>query len=178
MTMNMPARMPISEPVAFLPGVCGEDALAQYWLRQVTLRMRREVCWLWRERAHQGAETRAAALPPFADPALSVLDLARYERDKREFFASDVTAAHLGALIAATPPQAAATRGSFGWVVREGFTNIVRHSRARSCAVRLSQSCIEITDDGIGSSAPPGNGLTGFTRTFVLSIGEPPLRAN
>jgi two-component system, NarL family, sensor histidine kinase DesK len=50
----------------------------------------------------------------------------------------------------------------FGWVVREGLTNIVRHSRARSCAIRLSQSSIEITDDGIGSSAPPGNGLTGL----------------
>ena len=118
--MNMPARMPIADPVAFLPGARGEDALAQYWLRQVTLRMRREVCWLWRERSLQGgAETRAGALPPFADPALAVLDLARYERDKREFFATDVTAAHLGALIAAAPPQAAAPRGSFGWVVRE-----------------------------------------------------------
>ena len=61
-----------------------------------------------------------AALPPFADPALGALDLARYERDKQEFFASDVTAAHLSERIAASPPQTAAvTRGSFGWVVRE-----------------------------------------------------------
>ena len=115
--MNMPARMPISDPVAFLPGAHGEDRLAQYWLRQVTLRMRREVGWLWRERP--GTETKAAALPPFADPALGALDLARYHRDKQEFFASDVTAAHLSDLIATAPPQAAVTRGSFGWVVRE-----------------------------------------------------------
>ena len=46
----------------------------------------------------------------------------------------------------------------FGWVVREGLTNIVRHSRARSCAVRLSPSSIEITDDGMGSSARRGTG--------------------
>ena len=60
----------------------------------------------------------------------------------------------------------------FGWVVREGLTNIVRHSRARSCAVRLSQSCIEITDDGIGSSAPPGNGLTGLRERVAAAGGS------
>jgi two-component system sensor histidine kinase DesK len=60
----------------------------------------------------------------------------------------------------------------FGWVVREGFTNIVRHSRAHSCAVRLSQSSIEITDDGIGSSAPPGNGLTGLRERVAAAGGS------
>jgi two-component system sensor histidine kinase DesK len=60
----------------------------------------------------------------------------------------------------------------FGWIVREGLTNIVRHSRARSCAVRLSQSCIEITDDGIGSSAPPGNGLTGLRERVAAAGGS------
>jgi two-component system sensor histidine kinase DesK len=63
-----------------------------------------------------------------------------------------------------------AHRELFGWVVREGLTNIVRHSRARSCAVRLSPSSIEITDDGIGSGAPPGNGLTGL-RERVAAVG-------
>jgi two-component system, NarL family, sensor histidine kinase DesK len=60
----------------------------------------------------------------------------------------------------------------FGWVVREGLTNIVRHSRARSCAVRLSPSSIEITDDGIGSSAPPGNGLTGLRERVAAAGGS------
>ena len=38
----------------------------------------------------------------------------------------------------------------FGWAVREGVTNIVRHARASSCAVRLSPSSVEIVDDGVG----------------------------
>jgi two-component system, NarL family, sensor histidine kinase DesK len=60
----------------------------------------------------------------------------------------------------------------FGWVVREGLTNIVRHSRARSCTVRLSPSGIEITDDGIGGSAPPGNGLTGLRERVAAAGGS------
>ena len=32
----------------------------------------------------------------------------------------------------------------FGWVVREGVTNIVRHAHASSCAVRLSESTVTI----------------------------------
>ena len=31
----------LADPVAFLPGVHGEDAQAHYWLAQVTLRLRR-----------------------------------------------------------------------------------------------------------------------------------------
>jgi two-component system sensor histidine kinase DesK len=50
----------------------------------------------------------------------------------------------------------------FGWAVREGLTNVIRHSQARSCEVRVSPSCVEIIDDGHGSAAPAGNGLSGL----------------
>lgn len=50
----------------------------------------------------------------------------------------------------------------FGWVVREGLTNVVRHARASSCAVQLSRACVEITDNGTGGPAVSGNGLTGL----------------
>jgi two-component system sensor histidine kinase DesK len=50
----------------------------------------------------------------------------------------------------------------FGWVVREGVTNIVRHAHASSCSVRLSESSVEIVDDGVGGTAAPGNGLSGL----------------
>jgi len=50
----------------------------------------------------------------------------------------------------------------FGWAVREGLTNIVRHAHASSCVVRLSRYSVEIVDDGIGGTAPPGNGLSGL----------------
>ena len=51
----------------------------------------------------------------------------------------------------------------FAWVVREGVTNVVRHSRAHYCEVRLGDRFIEITDDGIGNpTSAAGNGLTGL----------------
>jgi two-component system, NarL family, sensor histidine kinase DesK len=59
----------------------------------------------------------------------------------------------------------------FGWAVREGLTNVIRHSRARSCAVRVSASCVEITDDGHGSDAPPGNGLSGLRERAAAAGG-------
>jgi two-component system sensor histidine kinase DesK len=58
----------------------------------------------------------------------------------------------------------------FGWVVREGLTNIVRHAHASSCAIRLSASGVDITDDGVGGAAPPGNGLSGL-RERVAAVG-------
>lgn len=68
----------------------------------------------------------------------------------------------------------------FGWVVREGLTNVVRHSRARTCSVRLSPSSVEITDDGTGATAPAGNGLTGLRERVTAaggSIDAGPLRS-
>ena len=64
----------------------------------------------------------------------------------------------------------------FGWTVREGLTNVVRHARARSCAVRLSRSAIEIVDDGVGDPAPgpdvpTGNGLSGLRERVAAAGG-------
>jgi two-component system sensor histidine kinase DesK len=46
----------------------------------------------------------------------------------------------------------------FGWVLREGITNVVRHSRAAHCTVVLGPGWIEISDDGRGGLAFPGSG--------------------
>jgi two-component system sensor histidine kinase DesK len=59
----------------------------------------------------------------------------------------------------------------FGWVVREGLTNIVRHAHASSCAIRLSASGVEIADDGVGGAAPPGNGLSGLRERVAAAGG-------
>ncbi len=119
--MDRNAREESFDPVAFTPGTRGDDALAGYWLRQVTLRLRREVCWLWRERGQEeGAGPINAAMPPFADRTVAVLDLARYERDKRAFFDHDITARYLSDRIAMPPPTICVhPRGSFGWVVEQ-----------------------------------------------------------
>jgi two-component system sensor histidine kinase DesK len=59
----------------------------------------------------------------------------------------------------------------FGWAVREGLTNVVRHSQASSCAVRLSGSSIEIVDDGIGGPGLQGNGLAGLRERVAAAGG-------
>jgi vesicle-fusing ATPase len=112
---------PLESTVGFLPGLHGEDALGQYWLGQVALRLRREVCWLWRERAAQSCADVGAPLPPTVDRTLAALDLLRYEHDKRDFFAQDATARHLGERILMPQPDGGgqARRGSFGWVVQQ-----------------------------------------------------------
>lgn len=49
------------------------------------------------------------------------------------------------------------------WAVREGVTNVIRHSRARSCALTVSagsaRTAVEVADDGVGAAA--GNGRAG-----------------
>jgi two-component system sensor histidine kinase DesK len=59
----------------------------------------------------------------------------------------------------------------FGWVVREGLTNVVRHAHASSCAVHLSPSSVEIVDDGVGGTGPPGNGLSGLRERVAAAGG-------
>ncbi|MEC3952757.1 sensor histidine kinase [Nocardia sp. CDC153] len=59
----------------------------------------------------------------------------------------------------------------FGWVLREAVTNVVRHSGARHCWVRVTPTSIEVSDDGVGmrgsqdsdGAAPrTGSGLNGL----------------
>lgn len=50
----------------------------------------------------------------------------------------------------------------FGWVVREGLTNVVRHSRATSCTITLSRTSIDIVDDGRSGPPSAGSGLSGL----------------
>jgi two-component system sensor histidine kinase DesK len=59
----------------------------------------------------------------------------------------------------------------FGWVVREGLTNVVRHARASSCAVRLSPRSVEIVDDGVGGPVEQGNGLSGLRERVAAAGG-------
>jgi two-component system sensor histidine kinase DesK len=55
-------------------------------------------------------------------------------------------------------------RELFAWTIREGVTNVVRHSSAHSCTVRLSSTSVEVIDDGRGldGAIVSGNGLLGL----------------
>ncbi|MDN3354593.1 sensor histidine kinase [Actinomadura sp. DC4] len=66
--------------------------------------------------------------------------------------------------------------GLFGWAVREGVTNIVRHSRARTATITVRRepdaAVLEIVDDGVGGTeAVQGNGLRGLGERVGLSGG-------
>lgn len=67
--------------------------------------------------------------------------------------------------------------GVFGWAVREGVTNILRHSGARSVAISVARrggdAELEITDDGRGTEPADGhgNGLRGLEERVTSSGG-------
>ncbi len=74
------------------------------------------------------------------------------------------------------------TEAILTWAVREGVTNVVRHSRAKSCEIRLSRDgdrvSAEVRDDGPGShtnrsgDAVGGSGLSGLAERVVASGGS------
>ena len=68
--------------------------------------------------------------------------------------------AHLPVIVDPVDP---ALQGTFAWVLREGVTNVIRHSGARACWVTVEVDRVTIADDGRGcGDSPSGNGLRGF----------------
>ncbi len=122
--MSRAATGPTTGPITLLPTLRVGDPTAAYWLRQVTLRLRREVCWLWRERGLlAGGDGPSALLPPFTERLSEVLNLARYEQQKLAFFVDDPTARYLSDALDSPPPGGRCDppppQGSFAAVVRE-----------------------------------------------------------
>ncbi|WP_459709681.1 sensor histidine kinase [Actinophytocola sp. KF-1] len=62
----------------------------------------------------------------------------------------------------------------FAYVLREGVTNVIRHSGAGRCEVRLGRSWIEIRDDGSGAhgDGTSGHGLAGLRERLAAVGGE------
>ena len=66
----------------------------------------------------------------------------------------------------------------FAWAVREGTTNVVRHSNAARCAVRIrdgaSEATLEVEDDGASPPVEPqaGSGLTGLAERAAMLRGR------
>jgi two-component system, NarL family, sensor histidine kinase DesK len=67
----------------------------------------------------------------------------------------------------------AGRRELFGWVVREGVTNVVRHARASRVTIRVTPDTVEVVDDGPGREArAPGSGLAGLAERAAAAGGH------
>ncbi|WP_422735317.1 sensor histidine kinase [Micromonospora sp. WMMD729] len=64
---------------------------------------------------------------------------------------------------------------AFGWVLREGVTNVVRHSRASRCDIEIAsdvgETVLTIRDDGVGGRPQLGNGLRGLAERLAQAGG-------
>jgi two-component system, NarL family, sensor histidine kinase DesK len=66
-------------------------------------------------------------------------------------------------------------REVFAWAVREGVTNVIRHSGATRCTVRLTAERVEVLDNGGGAPLDPvhqgagGHGLAGLRERATAS---------
>ena len=71
-------------------------------------------------------------------------------------------------------PLTPAVEAVLAWTVREGVTNVMRHSQAKRCAIRISSRdghiTVEVVDNGRGGTLEAGSGLRGL-RERVLERG-------
>ncbi len=56
---------------------------------------------------------------------------------------------------------------TFGYVLREAVTNVLRHSGAKRVRVRLGDHWLEIEDDGTATDVVAGNGLRGLSERLA-----------
>lgn len=82
-------------------------------------------------------------------------------------------AAHVEPLAGPLPTPVDAT---LAWAVREGVTNVIRHSRARTATIRLARQEyrveLELVDDGVGcDGCSAGNGLRGVRERVAARDG-------
>jgi two-component system sensor histidine kinase DesK len=131
-----------------------------------------------------------------ADPERAIAELSDAERLSRQSLteiratvsgyrrpslAAELAGAHealRAADIAVDLPQAVddvaqELREPFAYVLREGVTNVIRHSGATRCVVRLGPRCLEIRDDGRpADGVEAGSGLTGLTERMAAVGGR------
>ena len=79
-------------------------------------------------------------------------------------------------------PLPNATDSALAWTVREGVTNVIRHSRTDRCEIRVTQDGeeirVEVKDDGRGSltkhegAYSNGSGLSGLAERIAASGGD------
>lgn len=94
-------------------------------------------------------------------------DLAsQVEATRTGFAAAGIQATITGEVSAVPLPQ----RELLAWALREATTNILRHADATSADVQVRPGRLVVVDNGRGTDAGPGNGLTGL-RARVRAAG-------
>jgi two-component system sensor histidine kinase DesK len=67
--------------------------------------------------------------------------------------------------VAELPTLPVPVQSALAWAIREGTTNLLRHSQAQSCAITVSRHRgtvrLEIVNDGVRETAGHGSGLSG-----------------
>jgi two-component system sensor histidine kinase DesK len=82
--------------------------------------------------------------------------------------------------VADLPPLPASARSALAWAIREGTTNLLRHSEAGSCTITLSRQYgrirLEIVNDGVrnglGNGSQHGSGLAGVAERAAAASGS------
>jgi len=112
--------------MTFSPNILIDDDLAAFWLRQVTIRLRREICWCWHERGilPNTEFFNYTILPPFTDELKISLNQIKFTNQKKQFFETDKTASYLteqlqGISLPTIAKDEKLIRGSFSWIVNK-----------------------------------------------------------
>ena len=73
----------------------------------------------------------------------------------------------------ALPPLPDDVAELFGYVIREGVTNIVRHSRATCATITVTEDTVTVSDDGVGIPAgATRTGLRGLEARLAMAGGR------
>lgn len=73
----------------------------------------------------------------------------------------------------ALPPLPDDRAELFGYVIREGVTNIVRHSRAEHATIAVDEHSVRLSDDGVGiPEDAPCSGLRGLQARVAVAGGH------
>ncbi|MFG1709903.1 sensor histidine kinase [Nonomuraea sp. M3C6] len=66
-----------------------------------------------------------------------------------------------------------AARTLLAWAVREGATNVLKHSTATRCAITIDGGVLEMLNDGVTARpSAPGNGLRGLSERLATAGGS------
>ena len=108
------------------------------------------------------------------DPQAAAKEVREIEDDAR----SALSAAGIDPVVRVSAGSlGAGVESVLGWAVREGVTNVVRHSGARRCEISVARRdgevVVEVRDDGRGPGPSPhaGSGLPGLSERLALAGG-------